>query len=125
MADEKIIGVTPTQVEPTPAPVAEVAVTPTPAVPVTLSEAEVSTLLEAEKRLPAASRVRLAESKYPDGEAVTAAIVKELAYLKELTGSGQPFGLGAAQPAPKPTRAETEAKVAEALDRVNQKYLGG
>jgi len=41
-----------------------------PAAPVRLSELEVTNLLEAEKRLPAASRVRLAEGDYPDGEAV-------------------------------------------------------
>lgn len=106
------------------APVAEVAEQPAPAPePTRLSEAEVATLLEAEKRLPAASRVRLAESTYTDGEAVKVAITKELAYLKDALGSGQPFGLGAAQPAPKATPAELEERAAQAIDRVNAKYL--
>jgi hypothetical protein len=108
------------------APVAEVAVqTATAPEPTRLSEVEVTSLLEAEKRLPAISRVRLAEGQYPTTEDVNKAILKELEYLKEVLGSGQPFALGASSPAIQLTPAEREAKVAEALDRVNKKYLGG
>jgi hypothetical protein len=126
MADEnKTVEETPDIVAAdTPAPVAEVAEQPAPAPePTRLSEADVATLLEAEKRLPVASRARLAESNYTDGEAVKTAITAELAYLKDVTGSGQPYGLGAVQPAPKLTPAELEERAAQAIDRVNQKYL--
>ncbi len=124
MADEKEnVEVTQTeQVQLEIAPVVE-AEQPAPAEPTRLSEVEVSTLLEAEKRLPAASRVRLAESTYTDGDAVQTAITKELEYLKEALGSGQPFGLGASKPAPKLTPAEIAEREAAAIDRVNQKYL--
>lgn len=126
MADEKeTVEVQPTQPEAeTVAPVAEAAETPAlPAEPTRLSEVEVSGLLEAEKRLPPVSRVRLAESTYTDSEAVKAAITKELAYLKEALGSGQPFGLGKVSDQPKLSPAE-RAKLAEAAqDRVNAKYL--
>jgi hypothetical protein len=88
-----------------------------------LSEVEVTSLLEAEKRLPAASRVRLAEGQYKDGESVKGAIDKELAYLKEALGSGQPFALGASQPAQALTIAERQERANKALDDVNQKYL--
>lgn len=105
-------------------PVAEVAETPAPAAePTRLSEVEVSTLLEAEKRLPAPSRERLAESAYSDSEAVKTAITKELAYLAKLQGSGQPFGLGAAPEKPKRTPTEIAEAVNSALDKVNDKYL--
>jgi hypothetical protein len=126
MADENTnVEVTPVEVAAdTLAPVAEVAEQPAPAPePTRLSEAEVATLLEAEKRLPAASRVRLAESNYINGEAVQTAITAELVYLKEAIGSGQPFGLGAASPAPKATPAEIEERATKAIDRVNAKYL--
>lgn len=127
MADETTVEVTPEQVETqAPAPVAEVAAeTATAPEPTRLSEVEVSTLLEAEKRLPVISRVRLAESEYTDGEAVKAAITKELAYLKEALGSGQPFGLGGTQAQPKLTPEQIAERKAEALDRVNTKYLHG
>ena len=126
MADENTnVEVLPDNVEAeVPAPVAEVAEQPAPAPePTRLSEAEVTTLLEAEKRLPVASRVRLAESNYINGEAVKTAITAELAYLKEVTGSGEPFGLPPTQPAPKATPAQIEERATEAIDRVNNKYL--
>ena len=128
MADEQNnVEVPTTTVEnPVTAPVAEVEAQPAPpAEPTRLSEAEVSTLLEAEKRLPAASRVRLAESTYTDGEAVKTAITKELAYLKEALGSGEPFGLGASLPAPKKTPEEIKEAVNAGIDRANNKYLHG
>ena len=128
MADETIVEVVkPEQVETdAPAPVAEVAAeTATAPEPTRLSEVEVSTLLEAEKRLPVISRVRLAESAYINGEAVKAAITAELAYLKEALGSGQPFGLGGLPTQPKLSPAERARLAEEAQDRVNAKYLHG
>ena len=128
MADQNKVEVkTNPPVTETVAPVAEAVTTPAPAEPTRLSEVEVTALLEAEKRLPAASRARLAEGQYKDGEAVKAIITKELAYLKDLLGSGQPFGLGAPkQPEKSPTDRIAEADAA--LDKVNKKYgmnIGG
>lgn len=127
MADQTQIEVNPnveTPVTETEAPVAETANQAATAENVTLSEADVTALLEAEKRLPAASRVRLAEGTYPTTEDVNKAILKELEYLKEVLGSGQPFALGASSPAIPMTPAEREAKAQEALDKVNSKYFG-
>jgi hypothetical protein len=107
-----------------PAPVAEAVIPPAPAEPTRLSELEVTALLEAEKRLPIASRVHLAEGQYTNAEAVKAATVKELAYLSDILGSGQPFAMGATQPAQK----SPEQRIAEAnarMDRVNDKWLHG
>lgn len=100
-----------------PEPVAEAQV-------VRLSEAAVGALLKSETRLPAASRVRLAEAQYETEDAVKAAMTKELEYLSEAVGAGKPFGLGATVPAQSLSPDARERKVAEALDRVNKKYLG-
>jgi hypothetical protein len=106
------------------APVVEVATSPAPAAePTRLSELEVTALLEAEKRLPAASRARLAEGQYVTADAVKAATVKELAYLKELYGSGQPFALGAAPAAPAKSTTEKLEEANKALDTNNDKWL--
>jgi hypothetical protein len=125
MTDQgQIVAETTSPVTPA-APVVEVA-TPAPAaVPTRLSELEVTALLEAEKRLPVVSRVRLAEGQYVTADAVKAATVKELAYLKELYGSGQPFALGAAPSAPAKSITEKLAEANQALDAVNKKYLHG
>ena len=109
------------------APVAE-AVSTAPAEPTKLSEVEVSALLEAEKRLPAASRERLAKGQYENSEAVQAAITDKLAELKEALGSGQVSGLGASKPATKKSPSEALAEANAALDKVNKKYgmhIGG
>ena len=109
------------------APVAEAVSTAT-AEPTRLSETEVTALLEAEKRLPVASRARLAEGQYAKAEDVQAAATKELAYLSELLGSGKPWGLGSAPHAPKKTPREALQEAEAALDRVNATYgmtLGG
>lgn len=110
------------------AAVGEQAATTAPAEPTKLSELEVTTLLEAEKRLPAASRVRLAERQYANGDAVQAAITGELAYLKEVMGSGQPFALGSSPVASPKTPTERLAEADAALDAVSRKFgmsIGG
>ena len=109
------------------APVEEAA-KPAPAEPTRLSEAEVTVLLEAEKRLPAASRARLAKGQYENGEAVKTAITDKLLELTEALGSGQPYGLGAAPAAPKKSPTEALKEAEHALDRVNANYgmtIGG
>ena len=124
MADQEKIEVVETPETETVAPVEEVAAKTAPAPePTRLSEIEVTALLEAEKRLPAASRVRLAEGQYEDGEKVGEAITKELAYLKEVVGSGKPFALGDTPPAPPKTFEERLAEANKRLDNVNRKWL--
>jgi hypothetical protein len=125
MADQTKVEVkVQTPVAETVAPVAEAVTTPAPAEPTKLSEVEVTALLEAEKRLPAASRVRLAEGQYKDGEEVKSTITKELAYLKDLLGSGQPFALGAPKQ-PEKSYTDRLAEAEAGLDKVNQKYFHG
>jgi hypothetical protein len=118
---EKVIEVVTT---PEPSPVAPVveAANPAPAEPTRLSETEVSALLEAEKRLPAASRARLAKGQYENGEAVTAAITDKLLELKDALGSGQPFAMGAAPTAPKKSPSEALAEANAGLDKAARKY---
>jgi hypothetical protein len=119
---EKVIEVTSPPETPQAAPVAELAATTAPAEPTRLSESEVSALLEAEKRLPAASRERLAKGQYLTADEVKAAITDKLLELKDAVGSGQPFGLGAAPAAPKKSPDERLAEANQELDRVNAKF---
>jgi hypothetical protein len=52
-----------------------------------------------ETNLPRPSRERLADGEYKTDEALKEAIAKETKYVKSVTGSGQPLGGGATQPA--------------------------
>ena len=64
------------------------------ATPEPLAQAEVDTAL-AESGLPEIAVKRLAVATYADKAALDAAVTAEVEYLKTVTGSGKPFGLGA------------------------------
>lgn len=73
-----------------------------------LAEADVKAKL-AEQKLPAAVQLRLAERQYADAAALDAAISAEIAYLKEVTGSGKPLTFAEVAPAaPLSTRAREQ-----------------
>jgi hypothetical protein len=59
-----------------------------------------------ETNLPKPSQERLADGKYQTDDALTEAITKEAEYVKSISGSGQPLGGGATQPATKTETAE-------------------
>jgi len=118
------IPVTETPAQTATEPVAEQTATPAPQ-PAHLSEVEVTNLLEADKTLSPLTRVKLSERQYETAEALAAAVTTEKAYLKELLGSGQPFAMGATNPAPALSLEERQKKAIEALDRTNQKYFHG
>lgn len=65
-----------------------------------LSEVEVTTLLKEDAGLPEASKERLTKGQYATKEALQEAVVTEKAYIKALTGSGRPAGLGESAAAP-------------------------
>lgn len=68
-------------------------------VPESLSATEVSAIVDV-TNLPELSRNRLKELSYTSVEAVTAAVQREIKYVKELTGSGKPVvGTGSGNPA--------------------------
>lgn len=106
-----------TPVEPpveTPPPTAE----PEPG-PAVMEAAEVKAAVEATS-LPAPAKAKLAEGKYADKAALDAAIQHEVAYLKAVTGSGAPFGLGPSlsPDAAKPmTDKEYDMAIGEVLER--------
>lgn len=54
--------------------------------------------------LPDASKARLSEADYQSEDDLSDAIKVEVAYVKELTGSGKPFGQGSAEPGEKPRK---------------------
>lgn len=91
---------------------AEVASPETQAQPVALAEADVVAAL-AKTTLPQPSRKRLAEHEYKTNAELESAVKGEIAYLKEITGSGRPVtapaaSIGAARPR---TLAETNKTV--------------
>ena len=75
--------------------------------PEMLTEEEVKGILDSTK-LPKASRERLVEAEYSDHELLQEAIKAEVAYVKELTGSGKPFAQGALAPPENKPRTEEE-----------------
>jgi len=84
-----------------------------------LSEAEVSAVLD-ETKLPDVSKKRLADAKYADAKQVTEAVGREVAYLKEVTGSGKPFAQGGGN-APQET-VVSEADVQKRLDAIDRRH---
>ena len=98
--------------------------TPAPAM---LDQERVQEMVQATK-LPDAARARLTEREYADEDAVQQAIGSEIAYIKELTGSGRPFaqGAGDSPPAHKPRSAEeADADWKRILGEVGMPHLGG
>jgi hypothetical protein len=95
---------------------------PEPETPVNLEEAEIVKIISA-STLPEASKRRLAKMAYATEQELQGAVLSEIAYLKEATGSGQVIGMGETQ---KPEQKPYDpAAVEEAANRVNQKYFGG
>jgi len=71
-----------------------------------LEKERVLTVLR-ETSLPKPSQERLAGGEYADESALHEAVLKETAYIKEISGSGTPLGAGPSSPAaPEPETAE-------------------
>lgn len=96
-------------------PVTTAPATPPVAAPAPLAEADVRTALAA-TTLPAPSQKRLTEQAYPDRAALDTAVVAEIAYLKEVTGSGKPVMPASASGDKPATLAETNKRVDQTLD---------
>jgi len=97
--------------------------TPAPAM---LEPEKVQELVEA-TNLPDAAKAKLSEAEYADEEAVKAAVAVEVAYIKEVTGSGKPFAQGAGSaPEKRPrTAEEADADFDRILTEVGMPHLGG
>jgi hypothetical protein len=92
-----------------------------PPEPVYLTQETVDAELQ-KSSLVQAGRLRLSQNRYASIEELQSAIQAEIRYLSEVTGAGKPFGMGESAGAPKSEREKAEA-VAEAANRVNQKYF--
>ena len=95
--------------------------------PAMLEQERVAELV-GESNLPDASKARLSEAEYADESEVKDAVSGEIAYLKEVMGSGKPFAQGASDPPPehKPrTAEEADADWKRILGEVGMPYLGG
>lgn len=67
--------------------------------PTPLLEKERVVAVLRETNLPKPSQERLADEAYPDENALHEAVLRETAYVKSISGSGQPLGAGPSQPA--------------------------
>jgi hypothetical protein len=92
-----------------------------------LAPERVKEVVEATK-LPKAARAKLLEGEYPDEDALQEAVDAEVAYIKEITGSGKPFAQGPGDPVPahEPrTAEEADADWNRILTEVGMPHLGG
>lgn len=96
---------------------------PTEAAPQFMGEAEVVAFLKERKVKPVIAN-RLASGLYENQQELEEAVAAEVAYLKEVTGSGRPFGVGVSESANEP-RSISVAERDEKLSAINKKYLGG
>ena len=87
-----------------------------------LSETDVATFLS-RTRLPEAVKQRLGKSQYSDLDDLKTTAANEIEYVKAVTGSGKPFGLGETQDVPVDTKLDENA-YKERLDEINKKWLG-
>lgn len=88
--------------------------TPEPEPETFLAEADITAVF-AERKLPAAVRLRLQAGKYASTEALNEAIENEIAYLKEVTASGKPLLLESAAPPAPASSQERERNVRQVL----------
>jgi len=123
------VGIEESDAEPTePAQVEETIPTPEiepvkqeeqPTEPMNLESGAVVSILES-SRLPQAARVRFADKAWQNANELNAAIEQEIAYIKELTHSGEVTGLGASS-----RRKVDLAEIDKRKDEAVRKILGG
>lgn len=113
--------------EPQPKPMTETANTETGLIEATLQEQQPPVVYLTEKqvtdhlattRLPTETKTRIAKMQFISEQALQGAVTAEIAYIKAVTGSGQPPQQG------NPPAAAKPVSLNEALDRANQKFLG-
>lgn len=90
-----------------------------PTEPISLESGAVVSILES-SRLPQAARARLTDKAWQNANELTQAIEQEIAYIKELTHSGEVTGLGASS-----RRKVDLAEVEKRKDEAVRKILGG
>jgi len=88
-----------------------------------LSKEKVTEKLD-ETNLPKASKARLSEVDYADDVELEDAVKAEIAYVKELTKSGQPFGMNSEPPTQTPlTEDEKTARFNERMREVGAREV--
>jgi hypothetical protein len=112
--DDSSIHIIPVEV----APVIENA-PPKPTEPLCMEAGAVMAVLS-ETHLPTVSRERLSKMQWTTANELTQAIEREVAYIKELTGSGRPSNLGATT-----VKTVSMQEVEQNKNSIVEKYLGG
>jgi len=132
MDEERTDAIEEQETEPTEEPLEEVTLQEQqepeeqPPAPAKLEPEKVSEMVEA-TNLPDAAKARLCEREYADRAELEGAIGGEVAYIKEVTGSGKPFAQGAGSaPEKRPrTAEEADADWKRILAEVGMPHLGG
>ena len=96
-------------------------VEPTPAAPVTISEQDAVNIIDAAATLPDVTKAMLKTQVYETAEQVAQAVEGQIAYVKALTGSGQPVGQ-TNQPPPPATQEDRTEQLNESYARIEARY---
>ena len=96
-------------------------VEPTPAAPVTISEQDAVNIIDAAATLPDVTKALLKTQAYETAEEVAQAVEAQIAYVKALTGSGQPVGQ-TNQPPPPATQEDRTEQLNESYARIEARY---
>jgi len=99
--------------------------TPEPDPPKPLLEKEQVLSVLRETNLPGPSQERLADGEYGNDAALAEAITKETEYVKAVSGSGQPLGAGATEPAEPKTETIEERRKRDAEWYENERIKHG
>ena len=95
--------------------------------PAMLAQEKVKELVQA-TNLPEAAKTKLLEAEYADEDEAQVAIEAEVAYIKEVTGSGKPFAQGAGESPPEQTARtveESDADFERILGEIGMPHLVG
>lgn len=88
---------------------------------VTISEEDAASIIDAAATLPDVSRTHLKERTYATAAEVAQAVEDHIAYVKELTGGGEPVGQNAQAP-PEPVQEDRTAALEESLTQIEQQF---
>lgn len=89
--------------------------------PVYLGEVEIRDALS-KVRLPGDTLLTLAFGKYETVQVLQDAIQAEVKRLKEVSGSGRPFGLGESAAAPDTSKPVSRLSIEETMDKINSRF---
>jgi len=95
---------------------------PQETIPVYLAEGEVTRIVEKRAGLPDATKKRITSQTFETELQVTEAIDREVAYLKQVTNAGKPFGQGTTQTVTGEGNRMTDEEYESRMAKILEKY---